>query len=66
MNYTTNFPYQVLSSEATVKTYLISCFKNVISSKTMQEAIIGNLYYEDQRARFDHVMTLMKQTVDGV
>ncbi|MEQ9374038.1 MAG: hypothetical protein RIG68_02585 [Imperialibacter sp.] len=66
LNYTSDFPRQILDSERKVKDYLGKCFEEIISITRMQEAIIGNLYYEDQEVRYEHIVHLMKQTIDGI
>lgn len=34
------------------KSYLLEQFQNILNSNRMQEAILGNLYYETQEARY--------------
>ncbi|WP_111308676.1 hypothetical protein [Confluentibacter sediminis] len=46
----------VSSSDNKVKTYLLEQFQNILESKRMQEAILGNLYYETQEARYKMII----------
>lgn len=42
----------VNNADTKVKTYLLEQFQNILHSNRMQEAIIGNLYYETQDMRY--------------
>lgn len=56
LNYTSNFGEQIKNSpDEDVKHYLIESFNQILQSDRLQEAVIGNLYFEDQRARFERI-----------
>lgn len=64
LNHTSDITHQVVNSEITVKSYLMECASKIISNSAMQEAIIGNLYYEAQNQRFELIMSKLKKIVD--
>lgn len=43
-------------ADSKVKIYLLEQFQNVLNSNRMQEAILGNLYYESQETRYKIIM----------
>ncbi|WOD44193.1 hypothetical protein [Hwangdonia lutea] len=47
----------VISANNKVKAYLLQQFQNILESNRMQEAILGNLYYETQETRYKMIMT---------
>lgn len=61
LNYTTNLADQVLSAPDEVKKYLIDCFSDVLSDSVKQEAILGNLFYEDQERRYRKIIEKITQ-----
>ena len=48
----TDWQQLVGNSDNKVKTYLLEQFQNILDSNRMQEAILGNLYYETQDLRY--------------
>ncbi len=50
----------VKNADYGIKTYLIEQFQNILNSNRMQEAILGNLYYETQEARYKMIMEKIK------
>lgn len=61
LNYTLNFKEEIISSpDEEVKEYLIESFRKILQDDKLQEAIIGNLYFEDQMARFERIMEELK------
>ena len=60
LNHTSTIKEQILTSEKDVQLYLKDGFLQILNDKTLQEAIIGNLFYEDQIKRFDKIITLLK------
>lgn len=56
LNYTTTLKDQVLKSDNKVKSYLKGSFLEIIKSNTLQEAVIGNLYYAELPTRFPKIM----------
>ncbi len=66
LNYTSTIKEQVLLAEKEVKNYLNNCFLDILDDSTKQEAILGNLFYEDQEYRFKKIMQLLKEITDGI
>ncbi|MFO8147027.1 MAG: nucleotidyl transferase AbiEii/AbiGii toxin family protein [Gillisia sp.] len=61
LNYTLNFKEEIISSpDEEVKEYLIESFRKILQDDKLQEAIIGNLYFEDQMARFERIIEELK------
>ncbi len=60
LNYTSNFKEQILESDVEVRGFLKEAFQKILDSRRMQEAIIGNLYYEDQLPRFQRIIDELK------
>jgi len=60
LNYTSDWQDQISRSNDDVKIYLIDCFRNILENAIMQEAIIANLFYEEQSHRFSKIMTQIK------
>lgn len=61
LNYTTDLVEQVLTAPDEVKKYLINCFSEVLSDRVKQEAILGNLFYEDQERRYQKIISRITQ-----
>lgn len=66
LNYTKNLIPEVGKSDTEVKDYLISCFRDILSDSMKQEAIISNLYHEDQDYRYNKIIEKLKQICYGV
>lgn len=66
LNHTSDIREKILNSDETVRNYLKESFLLILESKLLQEAIIGNLYHEQQDERFGMIMTTLKDTVDGI
>ncbi|GHA47455.1 hypothetical protein GCM10007103_30490 [Salinimicrobium marinum] len=66
LNYTTDFKEEILRSDVGVKQYLIEEFQKILKDNRIQEAIIGNLYYEDRLERFDRIMYELQATVNSI
>lgn len=61
LNYTNNLVEQVLNAPDKVKKYLINCFSDILSDRDKQEAILGNLFYEDQERRYEKIINKITQ-----
>ncbi|MCP9200793.1 nucleotidyl transferase AbiEii/AbiGii toxin family protein [Gramella sp. GC03-9] len=61
LNYTSSFKDQIQESDPEVKHYLKEQFLAIRDKRNMQEAIIGNLYHENQEVRFDRIMKEIKE-----
>src|SRR5690606_16028090 len=65
LNYTLNFKEEIINSpDEDVKQYLIESFRKILQDDKLQEAIIGNLYFEDQMARFERIIEELKIIVN--
>ena len=61
LNYSTRLEEQVKNATEDVRLYLVNCFKDIRSDKVKQEAILGNLFYEEQDYRYQKIMTTLNQ-----
>jgi len=64
LNYTSNFKDQILQADEPLQAFLKEAFLNIIQSTHLQEAIIGNIYYEEQEVRFNRIMKNLKEITD--
>lgn len=53
----------LIKAEGGVKAYLIECFKKILASAKLQEAIMANLYYETQAERFESIIEKLKKVI---
>ena len=56
MNYRSDFLVQIEKSDRKVRDYLAACCKDIAQNSDLQEAIVGNLYYEEQEYGFKKIM----------
>ncbi len=66
LNHTSDLKEQILKADKTVKIYLKKVFIHTLKDKILQEAIMANLYYEQQTARFNKIMTALKEICDSI
>ncbi|WP_416446596.1 hypothetical protein ACH3O9_00880 [Leeuwenhoekiella sp. A16] len=66
LNYTSNFRMQIFDADPEVQKYLKEQFETILEKDTLQEAIIGNLYYEEQQTRFDRIISEIKNLVNSI
>jgi predicted nucleotidyltransferase len=66
LNYTSSLTEQVTKSDKEVKAYLQECANEILNSDILQEAILGNLYYEEHTTRFSKVINDLKIISDGI
>lgn len=66
LNYTSDLKPQIQGSDSKVREYLIEKFKDILTDRTKQEAVLGYLYYENQSARFARIMTLLNEITHGL
>lgn len=64
LNHTSDLKEQILKAENPVKEYLEKVFLQILSDKVLQEAIIANLYYEQQTERFNKIINTLKAICD--
>jgi len=64
LNYTSNFKEEVQNSpDEDVKQYLSESFNRILLERRLQEAVIGNLYFENQEARYQRIIKELKAIV---
>ncbi|MCH6199450.1 nucleotidyl transferase AbiEii/AbiGii toxin family protein [Aquiflexum sp. LQ15W] len=63
LQYTTTVKREILESEEDVKKYLVDCFKDILEDPVKQEAILGNLYFENQDFHFQKILKTLKDTI---
>jgi hypothetical protein len=61
LNYTTDWLTQIITSDDEVKQYLIKCFSDILMDSAKQEAILGNLFHEEQDYRFSKIINQLRQ-----
>jgi hypothetical protein len=66
LNYTSNLERIILESSEDVQTFLKEAFGKILETPVLQEAIIGNLYYEDQMIRFDRIILSLKHITQDI
>lgn len=66
LNHTSNVKEQVLASGEDVQVFLKQSFLTILEDSTQQEAIIGNLYPENQMVRYQMIIDKIKETIDGI
>ena len=66
LNYTSTLKEQVVQSDREVKAYLQECFTEIINSDILQEAILGNLFYEEQKTRYPKIISDLKAITNGI
>lgn len=66
LNYTTTLTKLILQSDDKVRNYLITCFKDILNDSVKREAILGNLFYEDQEIRYEKIINTIKEICDGI
>lgn len=62
----TDLAENILSSPDDVKEYLKSEFQSIMDNPHLQEAILGNLFYEIQTERFQLIMDKLKKIIDSI
>lgn len=66
LNHRHGLAEEVLASDSEVKQYLQACFQDILYDKVKQEAILCNLYYEDQELRFRKIITELNIVCNSV
>jgi hypothetical protein len=64
LNHTSDIADQISSSDKDVRNFIVSSFQMILDSPSIQEAILGNLFYEEQEVRFDLIIRKLKETVE--
>ncbi|NLO03786.1 MAG: hypothetical protein GX126_15945 [Bacteroidales bacterium] len=66
LNYTTNLEKLILKADPDVQLFLKKAFKNILENHALQEAVIGNLFYEDQVKRFDKIIQTLNNIIHSI
>lgn len=66
LNYTSSLKNQILQADKDVKFYLKEFFLEISNSSILQEAIKGNLLYDEQTTRFEKIMNILRETTKGL
>lgn len=61
LNYSSDWVEQINASDEIVKHHLTKCFSDILEDATKQEAILGNLFHEDQNTRFNKIIDKLRQ-----
>lgn len=59
LNYTTDIQEQLEASDDETRSYLQGAFKQIKESDELQEAVLGNLYTDNQTVRYDRIMEIL-------
>ncbi len=63
LNHTRQITTVIQKSQKEVQDYLKTSFQQILDSKELHEAIIGNLFYEDQTTRLALILDKLQKTV---
>lgn len=66
LNHTSDLIIQVLASESKLKIYLKEEFLKIVNNRLYQEAVIGNLYHEQQMIRFNKIIDTLNQICKSI
>lgn len=64
LNYVSTLKKQVSKANDEVKEYLIRCFEDILNDPNKKEAILGNLFYEDQDYRYNKIIKLLENCIN--
>lgn len=62
----TDIVEQLIQSPKDVRPYLKEQLENILNNRLIQEAILGNLFYETREERNKRIMDSIQQIVDGL
>ncbi len=66
LNHTSDVKDQILRADKRAKNYLKKVFMHILENRILQEAIMANLFYEQQIARFRKIMITIKEICDSI
>jgi predicted nucleotidyltransferase len=66
LNHTSDITEQVISSESRLKSFLKDAFLKIINDRMYQEAVIGNLFHEQQTERFNKIIAALIQICNSI
>ncbi|MBD3223664.1 MAG: hypothetical protein GF313_02975 [Caldithrix sp.] len=62
----TNIVEQLTKVPGDVRPYLADQIQRILDDRVMQEAILGNLFYETRRERYQRIIKSIKQILNGI
>jgi hypothetical protein len=65
LNYCSNFEELISQAQYDVRNYLLECFQDILNDSIKQEAILGNLFYENQEFRFNKIVAHLNHLING-
>lgn len=66
LNHTSKTKALILVAEKRVQLFLKGTFLEILADDRQQEAIIGNLYYEEQMERFKKIIGELKAIIQAI
>lgn len=66
LNYTSNFQELIIDSDPKVQECLKGAFLNILNDDLLQEAILGNIHYDEQEFRFEKIINQLKAIVNVI
>lgn len=57
---------EIISSPSDLKNYLKNSFNDILISSNLKEAILGNLYFDNQMVRFNRIILTLTEIVDNI
>lgn len=66
LNHTSNVKTMIMNAKNDVQQFLKEAFLKILADDTLQEAIIGNLFYENQMVRFEKIMSELREIVNSI
>ena len=66
LNYTSSLRSEIQQCDDVLKQFLKESFADILVDNAKQEAILGNLYHEDQTKRYNKIMTLLNEITHGL
>jgi hypothetical protein len=66
LNHTSNVAQQIKEADEPVKDYLKEQFNNILKDPGLQEAILGNLFYDGREEHFKLIIDRIEATVKTI
>lgn len=65
-NHTSDITEQVLQSEEMVKKYIKEYATKIINNRSLQEGVLGSLFYEAQEQSFEFIMSKLSRIANSI
>ncbi len=66
LQYTSNLVQTIQNAHDEVRTYIVQCFAEILSDDVKQEAILCNLFYEDQESHYKKIIEKLNEICYGM